>query len=294
MILSMTGYGSAQGVDDGTNYAVELRALNHRYFKLSIKLPEHLQFTEPAIEKLLRRRINRGSVACVVRTRGESAVGAGQINAAALTHYLQQLAGVKLPKGMQADLDLATMALLPGVCEPPSGDEAKQERQQKTVLDLLGQAIDTLVAMRRTEGEVLRNDLQSIASSIRGELENVKSRAPAVVEEYHERLRTRVTMLMEKGGFELQQDGLMREVAVFAERCDISEEVVRLAAHLDQVDELCNSDQPVGRTLDFLTQELLREANTIGSKSNDAGIARGVVTMKGLIDRMKEQVQNVE
>jgi uncharacterized protein (TIGR00255 family) len=137
-------------------------------------------------------------------------------------------------------------------------------------------------------------DLYASLAGIRREVESVQGRAPMVVDEYHERLKARVGMLMQKGGFELQADGLMREVAIFAERCDIGEEINRLSSHLDQFVELCERGEQVGRTLDFLTQELLREANTIGSKSNDAVIARSVVTVKGLIDRLKEQVQNVE
>jgi len=125
-------------------------------------------------------------------------------------------------------------------------------------------------------------------------LVEIAKRAPGVIDEYHERLRSRVAALMEAGGFELQEDGLIREVAVFAERCDIAEEVTRIESHLMQFDELCARSEPVGRTLDFLTQELLREANTIASKSNDAAIARNIVEVKTIIDRLKEQVQNVE
>ena len=122
----------------------------------------------------------------------------------------------------------------------------------------------------------------------------MSERAPMVVEEYHQRLKSRVASLLEAGGFELHEEGLMREVAVFAERCDITEELTRLGSHLDQFLDLCDRPEPVGRTLDFLTQELLREANTIASKSNDTAIARNVVEVKATIDRMKEQVQNVE
>jgi len=148
--------------------------------------------------------------------------------------------------------------------------------------------------MRREEGQALRRDLLGSCDAIRDHLSQIAAQAPKVVDEYHQRLKTRVETLMRAGGFELEAEGLMREVAVFAERCDISEEIARLRSHLDQFTQLCDREDRVGRTLEFLSQEMLREANTVASKSNNADIARSVVEIKGLIDRLKEQVQNVE
>jgi len=294
MILSMTGYGAAEHVEDGISYALELRSLNHRYFKLLIKLPEHLQFAEPTVEKMLRSRLGRGSVSCVLRARSDGLADTGTINVAAMQQYLDQMSKVKLPKGITATIDLGMVANLPGVCQPPDVDEEMQQRQLKMIEDLTCRAADALLEMRRGEGQALRADITGICDAVRKQLSSIQHRAPQVIEEYHERLHARVNTLMQRGGFELEADGLMREVAIYAERCDISEELARLHAHLDQFVELCDRKEPVGRTLDFLAQELLREANTIGSKSNDAVIARSVVEIKGLIDRLKEQVQNVE
>ncbi len=294
MILSMTGFGAAEHVEAGSCYAVELRSLNHRYLKLALKLPDYLQFAEPTVEKLLRERLARGSVTCTLRFRSENGEEQAALNTAVLQSYLDQMARVTLPKGVAATVDLGVVATLPGVCQSTATDEDAKLRRLAAIEEATARAIDALLEMRRKEGQALRSDIMAYCQKVRTHLEAVAARTPVVVDEYHERLRTRVDTLMKKGGFELEAEGLMREVAIYAERCDISEEVTRLGAHLDQFSELCDRSEPVGRTLDFLAQELLREANTIASKSNDAEIARSVVEIKGLIDRLKEQVQNVE
>ena len=195
---------------------------------------------------------------------------------------------------MTATLDLGCLAGLPGVCRTDGMSEEQRERFGAVLEELTSEALDVLTEMRAQEGKVLCADLLGACREARGELRKIEAEAPNVVEEYHERLRSRVAMLMEKGGFELQADGLMREVAIYAERCDVSEELTRLSAHLDQFEALCGQGDRVGRKLDFITQELLREANTIASKTNNVSIARSVVEIKGMIDRLKEQVQNVE
>ncbi len=294
MILSMTGFGAAQRVADGLLYQVEIRGVNNRYLKLSLKLPDFLQFAEPTVERLLRERMSRGSISCTIRVKGESGAGVERINLAVLQGYVNELARVKIPAGFAASIDPGALASMPGVCDPPAVDDEQRAAHTALIESLLGEALDAMLAMRRDEGRALRADLIGILDALREQVGRVRERAPVVVEEYHERLRSRVTMLMEKGGFELEAQGLMREVAIFADRCDVAEEVSRLASHIDQFVELCDRGERVGRTLDFLTQELHRESNTIGSKTNDLAIARCVVEMKSLVDRLKEQVQNVE
>jgi uncharacterized protein (TIGR00255 family) len=201
---------------------------------------------------------------------------------------------VSVPGGIQAVVDLSTFLSLPGVFESVTLDDDAKQREKAVIEGLTERALQSLATMRTDEGKALKRDLFASCEAIRGELGVIRGRAPAVVEEYHERLRSRVAILMQGGNFELEADALAREVAIYAELCDVSEEVTRLASHLDQFVQLCDRGEQVGRTLDFLTQELLREANTIASKSNDAGIARSVVEIKGRIDRLREQVQNVE
>jgi uncharacterized protein (TIGR00255 family) len=294
MIASMTGYGDAQASEDGVQYALELRSLNNRYFKASIKLPEMLQFMETDVEKLLRTRLGRGSISLSLRVRGDAAGAAYEVNRAALLGYIEQIGAMRPPGDATITIDLGTLLLVPGVCQPPQLDQAVRQRYWQVVERLTLAAMDGLVQMRRREGLTIREDLLASVAQLRDHLLRIAARAPLVVEEYQRRLQARVAMLLSEGRIELDLDTLMREVAIFAERCDINEEVARLTAHLDQFAELCDSREYAGRKLDFLAQELLREVNTIGSKSNDATIARSVVEMKGLIDRLKEQVQNVE
>lgn len=294
MILSMTGYGGAERAEDGFAYSLELRSLNNRYFKASIKLGEGLQFLEADVERMLRARLGRGSITYVLRIRSESAAAGYDVNRAALQAYLERICGVEVPEGVQACVDLAAVAGLPGVCQPPAPDEALREKQGRIVQELTAEAIDGLLAMRRAEGQALAADLEGHCRGLRGQLEAISRQAPVVVTEYQERLRTRVQMLLASAKLELEKEALAREVAIFADRCDVTEEVTRLRSHLGQFEQLCGGKEHAGRKLDFLAQEMLREANTIGSKSNDATIGRHVIEVKGLIDRLKEQIQNVE
>ena len=295
MILSMTGYGDAQTCVDGTSYALEIRSLNSRYFKALIKLPENLQFFDGEVEKLLRGSLGRGSVNCVLRVRNDGAAEY-KINPVALQDYVDQICAVDLPADVHATLDLGSVAVMPGVCQAPILDEALRNKYWEIVRGLIEEALGKVVAMRRVEGEALCEDLLTHCARAREHLAEIAKRTPDVVQDYHERLQTRVQTLLHEGAvkIELDKDALAREVAIYAERCDISEELTRLASHLDQFCTLCQSKEHAGRKLDFLAQEMLREANTVGSKSNDAEIARQVVEIKGLIDRLKEQVQNVE
>jgi uncharacterized protein (TIGR00255 family) len=294
MIQSMTGYGAAEHVENGVSYALEIRSVNHRYLKLSIKVPEQLQFLETDIDRQVRKRIARGSVAYTLRVRGEGETDVRPLNVGALQRYVDQMLQVQLPEQVKATIDLAAIAALPGVCETPDLDDDARKREGDVVATLTDCAIDALIDMRREEGKALYDELRQCCDQMRTLLADIGSRAPKVVDEYHDRLSSRVETLLQSGGFELEEEGLMREVAIYAERCDISEELARLASHLDQTVQLCQRDEQVGRTLDFLTQEMLREANTIASKSNDTAIARAVVQIKGMIDRVREQVQNVE
>ncbi len=292
MILSMTGYGEAQRTDDGVSYALEIKSLNNRYLKTSIKLREHLAVFESEVEKLLRERLDRGSVTYVLRVRDNSADAAQEINVAAVESYVKQLSKVSTSGPFQ--IDLATILSLPGVVQAPQISESEREQQWATLKELSDEAIRHLLEMRRVEGQAIREDLLNQCRAIREHLAVIAGRAPLVVEEYHQRLLNRTNELINQSKLQLELDDLRREVAVFAERCDINEELARLGSHLDQFAKLCDSNEQAGRKLDFLAQEMLREANTIGSKANDSTIAHRIIDIKGAIDRLKEQVQNVE
>ncbi|MFW6062147.1 MAG: YicC/YloC family endoribonuclease [Planctomycetota bacterium] len=291
----MTGYGSASGAVEDVEYSVEVRTVNNRYFKCSSRLPEVWAGAEADMERRIRGRVSRGSITLRVGMRVSQEQAAYRVNTEVLTHYLDQLRVMEIEADPNLRIDLATVLQLPGVTEPPPLEEVV-EQTRDGLMNLLDQALDGLVEMRVTEGQALEADFRKHLDVIRERLDRVASRAPDVVQEYHQRLTERVNELTRQARINIDQENLAREVAIFAERSDIAEEVSRLGGHLEQFQETLASDEPVpvGRKLDFISQEMLREANTIASKSSDVEIARLIVEIKSSIDRIKEQVQNVE
>jgi uncharacterized protein (TIGR00255 family) len=293
MIVSMTGFGDAYTEHCGTHYAVEIRALNNRYFKSVIKLPDFVSGLEPETETLLREKLGRGSITFILKMRTDSAEAAYHINRAALQAYIEQLRTVEGLNGI-ARIDLAALLQLPGVCQEPRDESDELETHGPVIRDLTQQAISKLVSMRKREGEGLFADLMKHRNLIADNLKQIQTRAPFVIDDYQRKLSARVNLLLSKAELQFSQVDLLKEVAVFAERADISEEIQRLNSHLEAFESACRKDEHAGRKLDFIAQEMLREANTIGSKANDALIASHIVEIKGAIDRLKEQVQNVE
>lgn len=301
MILSMTGFGEATRTHDGVSYQMTVRSLNNRYFKLNCKLPDSLAFLEAALDARLRRVLGRGSIYLTLSVRNMSAEAAYEVNEVALDSYLNHLKARGASAGVPVTFDLAAALLLPGVTQPRQPDEAEQVETKKAIESLLDGAIDRLMTMRAAEGRALQADLVAHLDRMAAQLDIIAERAPGVVTDYQQRLSDRVSDLLANQTFRLETDTLAREVALFADRSDINEEISRLRSHLDQfraamADDSGEDDdggRQVGRKLDFIAQEFLREANTIGSKSNDAVISRACVEIKSAIDRVKEQVQNV-
>jgi len=246
---------------------------------------------------MLRARFTRGSITVTVRYSDTTARAAYDINIEALQIYLDRLMTLNTAKnGKAVDIDISSLISLPGVLQPPSDFEHKVDRVRPIVEKLLKDACDRLTEMRTREGDLLHQDLHKHRDAIRVRLDRIRDRSPVVVEEYHQRLKQRVERMLSEVNAMVNDGDLVREVAIYAERSDISEEIARLGGHLLQFQDLIDSTdlEPIGRTLDFLAQEMLREANTIASKCNDAQISRDIVEVKGAIDRIKEQVQNVE
>ena len=295
----MTGFGEVSEQVDGTNYVVELRSLNNRYFKMAMRLPEELSSLEAELESALRKRMSRGSITLTVKTRPSAATATHRVNDTALLAYLGHLETIqgKVKAAKHAtNIDLTALLALPGVLQPLEDEQSVVNRAKPVLQRLVAAACDSLDDMRVCEGEALADGLRQCRDLIRQRISAVQGRAGEVLEAYHQRLRTRIDELMARARLSVDEPDLIRELAVFAERADISEELSRLAGHLDQFDQIIGStgDKPAGRTLDFVAQELLREANTIASKSNDVEVSRAIVEVKGAIDRIKEQVQNVE
>jgi uncharacterized protein (TIGR00255 family) len=295
MISSMTGYGESQGETDGVTYVVEIRALNNRYLKTNIKLPDTAAFLEEALDKLLRENLSRGTINYVLRLKGTSANMGFEINETILQSYVEKLTRIATGSA-EADcqIDIASLLAIPGILEPVSPNEETAAKIREMVLKLSKQALEQLKQMRLTEGAALAADLENHCKATKQVLEKIIARREVVLQEYKNKLQKRVNALLASAKLELDEDTLAREVAVFADRADISEEIARLDSHLQQFADSCQTNNKAGRRLDFICQEMLREANTIASKTSDTEIAHWVVDIKCQIDRIKEQVQNIE
>jgi len=296
MISSMTGFGEASTEVGGLAYAVEVRTVNNRYLKTQIRLPDVAAFLETPIEKRLRAAVIRGTVNYTLRMRSTSAQAFFEVDTPTLQAYLAQLSQLKAPEPLAglASLDLAGLLGLPGVVQPAEPDEALAEQMRSTVLELTDRALEQLRTMRAEEGRLLAADLLANCDVMAQVLDLIRQRRPVVVQQYRQRLQRRVDELLAEAKTQIDADLLAREVALFADRSDIAEELTRLDSHLQQFRAECETDDKAGRKLDFICQEMLREANTIASKAGDAQISQWVIDIKCAIDRLKEQVQNVE
>ena len=293
MIRSMTGHGAASCEHEGMHIAVEVRSVNNRSFKAMLRLPDSLTSMEGELEAKLARRVQRGSVSLTVRMGDGTARSAGRINTTTLKSYLDQLKAVQGAGNVA--IDAGALLGLPGVIVDDGGVSLCEAA--KPVIDrLLEDACKQLFVMRENEGAALRTLLLSLGQTIQTRLDEVRERAPEVSRLYGERLKTRMATMLAEAGIAARQEDVLREVATFAERADIAEEIQRLGGHLQAFRKLLepSNPEPIGRTLDFLAQEMLREANTIASKASDFEIATRVVDMKTAIDRIKEQAANAE
>ncbi len=296
MIRSMTGFGDASTSVDGVHYFVEVRSLNSKYFKANIRMPEEFQGLEAELESELRKRITRGTVTLTGKSTDEGASAALEINHQALDRYVSQAREAAAVTGGAVALDFAALLNLPGVLQPPTDDVARIERARVAFRSLLDESCKHLISMRQREGMLLLEELLGHRTYIAERLEKMRELAPRVVADYEARLRGRIDAMLKDAGVQVEAMDLIREIAGYAERTDVAEELSRLGGHIEQFSELIESrdERPIGRTLDFLAQEMLREANTIASKTPDADMSRLIVEVKGAIDRIKEQVQNVE
>jgi uncharacterized protein (TIGR00255 family) len=296
MLLSMTGYGEADYQSDRLTIGIELRALNNRYLKVSLRATEPYHLLEPEFEKVVRRQVRRGTVQINLRCQRQSAPSDFQVNATALRSYLGQLRGISEELGIsgRSEALLGQLLALPGVVAEPGAGTLNLEEDWPVFERVLEQALGRLQAMRQEEGRAMAQELLQLRDTIGRHLGAIRDRTPSVAEGYRDRLLERVRNLLAELDVQIDRSDLIKEVAIFAERSDIAEEVVRLASHLDQFQEFVNEPESSGRKLEFLTQEMFREANTIGSKAGDVEISRHVVEIKGTLEKIRELVQNVE
>jgi uncharacterized protein (TIGR00255 family) len=292
----MTGYGEASYQSETLSLAVELRALNNRYLKVSLRAPEPYNLLESEFEKVVRKTVKRGTIQIHLRCQRQYAPQDFQINAVALRSYLTQLRSASgelaLPHGVESLL--GQVLALPGVVPEPGTGSLKLEQEWPVMERVLDQALGKLQAMRQEEGRAMAQELLSLRDHIAGQLMAIRERAPQVAVLFRDRLLERVRGLLAEVDVKIDRSDLIKEVSIFAERSDIAEEVVRLASHLDQFQVIVNEPESAGRKLEFLTQEMFREANTIGSKASDVAISRHVVEIKGSLEKIRELIQNVE
>ncbi|MBM4126049.1 MAG: YicC family protein [Nitrospira sp.] len=292
MIKSMTGFGRRQGVwDDGT-VAVEVRSVNHRFLEASVRMPKSIGRLEESFKKAIQEQCARGRVECTVFVQGNrSGTRSLQLDAGLAKQYYQTLRTLQRSLKLRGSIDIGLVAGFRDVLTV--SDQPVEDPKLAKLVEKLGLlAIQDLVKMRRKEGALLAQDLTKRLETLGGLKSRVAERAPALVQESFLRMKGRVEKLLEGPVPDLPR--LHQELALYADRSDITEELVRLDAHMVQFGQTVQSTQPVGKTLDFLLQEMGREVNTIGSKSNDTAVATTVVQMKAELERLREQVQNVE
>ncbi len=296
MLCSMTGYGEASYQADDLHLQIELRSVNNRYLKVSLRAAEPYNLLEAEFEKVIRRVVRRGTIQVHLRCQRQFAAQDFQVNAAALQSYVHQvrdLAGT-LKLGDQWPMLLSQVLALPGVVPEPATASLNMEEEWPIVSRVLEQALERLQAMRQEEGRAMAQEMLQMRDHLAQQLEQIRAHIPRVAVLYRDRLYERVRGLLGELDVQIDRSDLIKEVAIFAERSDIAEEVVRLASHLDQFQEIVNEPESAGRKLEFLTQEMFREANTIGSKASDVEISRHVVEIKGTLEKIRELVQNVE
>jgi uncharacterized protein (TIGR00255 family) len=292
----MTGYGEASYQSEVLSLAVELRALNNRYLKVSLRAPEPYNLLESEFEKVVRRIVKRGTVQIHLRVQRQYAPQDFQVNAVALRSYVMQLrsACANLDLGEQGLTLLTQVLALPGVVPEPGMSSLKLDEEWPVMERVLEGALGKLQAMRQEEGRAMAAELLNLRDHIAAQLTVIREKAPHVSVQFRDRLLERVRGLLAGVDVKLDRSDLIKEVSIFAERSDIAEEVVRLASHLDQFQVIVNEPESAGRKLEFLTQEMFREANTIGSKASDVEISRHVVEIKGALEKIRELIQNVE
>jgi uncharacterized protein (TIGR00255 family) len=293
-LRSMTGQGIGRAHGELGSVTVELRSVNHRGLRFSTRMNELIGALEGRFEQLVRNELKRGSLQAQVRFVPAAGAVAGSINSPLVMAYAEELHRIRETLGSNDPIDLASLLQLPGAIDLGDRGGIEADEVWPLVNEATLIAIDNIDEMRAAEGAtmaaVLRDELRSIA----GHRDLIAGLAPSVVQQYRDRIESRVQRFIEGRGIEVTQLDLLREVQLFADRADISEELTRLASHLTMFEETMTNTEAAGRKLDFIIQEMFRETNTIGSKAGDARIAASVVEIKCSIERMRELVQNIE
>lgn len=291
MIRSMTGYGRGQGKANGLSFSVEIRAVNHRYGDINIKAPRLLLPFETDVKKQVATVLKRGKIDVFINQEpSEDIVAVPVVNQAVAEAYVDLFSKMKSQFNLEGDIPLDLLIAQKDVLiikeNTVDEDDLRFSLQQA-----VAEALTGMLAMRDAEGEATRQDIVTRLEQVKSALVLIEARASQVPLEWQQKLKERLQRLAEDA---VDEQRIAQELALFADRCDISEELVRFQSHLQQFDDLFQSEEPVGRQMDFLIQELNRETNTMGSKSNDAELTKNVVAIKAELEKIREQVQNIE
>ncbi len=292
MIKSMTGYGRAQQSVDGMNITVELKSVNHRYFEFTSKLPRNYGFLDEKLKSFFSAKLTRGKTECYVQIEAvDEPDTVISLNHSLVKGYLEAYKELSEVYGIENDIKVSNLARVSDIFTVRK-KEADEDKIWAAVETVAAAALDGFIAMREREGEKLKADVLSRLDTIIENVEFIEERSPKTVAEYNEKLVARMNDLL--GEAHIDEQRILTEAAIFADKIAVAEETVRLRSHISQLRSFLELNEAVGKKMDFLVQELNREANTIGSKAQDVEIARRVVAIKAEIEKIREQIQNIE
>ena len=292
MIKIMTGYGKSTLEINSRKYQVEIKSLNHRYLDISIRMPKQLSYLEETIKQQISSKISRGKIDVFISWENNSIEGRTiKINTALAKAYIEELRKLAEEENLSDNIEVNDIARYPDVLIVQENQE--DETIKNEIIEVVNKAVNNLVEMKQNEGIKIAEDLQKRLDYIQEEVNKVKEFSTGLINEYIVKLEERIKELLPNNQ-EIDKNRLMQEIVIYADKCSIEEEVTRLNSHIGQFKEFLKSDETVGKKLDFIIQEMNRETNTIGSKSNNLNITNGVIDMKTEIENLREQVQNIE
>ena len=291
MIKSMTGYGRAKLSKDDREYQIEIKSVNHRYLDISVIIPKQLSYLEETIKKEIAKKVKRGKIDVFVTFENNSLEGKEiKINTELAKAYIDELKKLAEKENILSDIQVTEISKYPDVLNIQSSQD--DEKITEEVLETITIATDNLVQMRETEGNKISEDLLKRLNIINKKVEEIAKLSTGLIEEYVVKLEERINEILKNQ--EIDKTRLAQEVVIYADKCSIEEEVTRLNSHISQFKNLLNSNEAIGKKLDFIIQEMNRETNTIGSKANNLEITNGVIDIKTEIENIREQVQNIE
>lgn len=293
MIKSMTGYGRARHTSENISILVEMKSVNHRYSDVSVRLPKSLLIYEEKVKRLVQQQVHRGKIDVFITVEGDHFVERSLVvDWDLLSQYVSTIEAIKQEHQLSSTLSVRDLMMLPELFQVTENERVTDEFEN-VLLETVSEAAQQLVAMREREGDVLKQNLYEKLQHMSRVHDHLEGYAPTVASAYEQRLEQKIRSLLQDD-MEVSEDRILTEVAVFSEKASIDEELTRVKSHLSQFHAILSTGGVVGRKLDFLVQELNREINTIGSKANDVNISREVVELKSELEKIKEQIQNIE